>query len=231
MKIFFIIILAFFSTNSFGQKWENVKGKPKDLKESFEYLDKMLDDTTKYTYMKLPSDVVAGKLYSVGLGMWIRNNWGLWGNSDLKKYFVEKGINHPDIISGIILSEYYNYLNHRPYELKREVDSSLIQRTNKESMEKMESEIIKSIELLKYYPIDDTIAVYVSATKERFLKKKQESIRVIAKVIKHENNELIVELLKIPLNKRQSTECEAGQEINIDPYWCELIPPKNWKWN
>ncbi|HNU21722.1 MAG TPA: hypothetical protein PLF45_04650 [Bacteroidales bacterium] len=231
MKTIFIIILVFFSINSFGQEWKNVKGKPKDLKESFEYLDKMFDDTTKYTYMTLPSDVVFGKLYSFGLGMWIRNNWGLWGNSDLKKYFIENGINHPDIISGIILSEYYNYLNHIPYELKREVDSSLLQMTNKELVEKMESDMTKSNELLKYYPIDDTIVVYVTVTKKKFLKTEKESVRAIAKVIKHENSELIVELLKIPIKKKQSTNYEAGQKINVDPYWCELIPPKNWKWN
>lgn len=231
MKIIFIIILAFFSVNSFGQEWKNVKGKPNDLKESFEYLDKMFDDTTKYTYMTLPSDVVSGNLYSFGLGMWIRNNWGLWGNSDLKKSFVEKGISHPDIISGIIFSEYYNYLNHNPYELKREVDSSLLQLTNIELMEKMESEMTKPSELLKYYPIDDTIATYVTVTKKRFLKKEKESVRAIAKVISHENNELIVKLLKIPLDKKQSTEYLIGQEIKVSPYWCELIPPKNWKWN
>jgi len=231
MKIIFIIILAFFSINSFGQEWKNVKGKPKDLEECFEYLNKMFDDTTKYTYMTLPSDVVSGKLYSFGLGMWIRNNWGLWGNSELKKYFVENGINHPDISSGIILTEYHNYLNHRPYELKREVDSSLLKLNDKELIEHLESKMTKPIDLLKFYPVDDTIVVYVSATEKRFLKKEKKSIRAIAKVIKHKNNELIVELLKIPLDKKQSTVYEVGQEINVDPYWCELIPPKNWKWN
>ena len=95
----------------------------------------------------------------------------------------------------------------------------------------MESDMTKSNELLKYYPIDDTIIVYVSATKKRLFKKEKESVRVIAKVIKHENSELIVELLKIPINKKQSTAYEVGQAINVDPYWCELIPPKNWKWN
>ena len=103
--------------------------------------------------------------------------------------------------------------------------------TNKELVEKMESDMTKSNELLKYYPIDDTIVVYVTVTKKKFLKTEKESVRAIAKVIKHENSELIVELLKIPIKKKQSTNYEAGQKINVDPYWCELIPPKNWKWN
>ena len=115
MRNLLIILFLIFHFNSIGQEIERVKGKPKNLEESFYFLDKMFDDTTKYTYMTLPSDVISGKLYSFGFGMWIRNNWGLWGNSDLKKYFVENGITHPDISSGIILTEYYNYLNHTPY--------------------------------------------------------------------------------------------------------------------
>lgn len=231
MKNVLVIILILISFSTIAQKWTNVKGKPKDLKESFEYLDKMFDDTTKYTYMTLPSDVVSGKLYSFGLGMWIRNNWGLWGNSDLKKFFIENGVTHPDFSSGIILSEYYNYLNHEPFEIKREVDSTLLNMTDKELTEHMESERTKSSDLLKFYPVNDTIVVYVSATEKRFLKKEKKNIRALAKVIKHKNNELIVELLKIPIDKKQYTEYEVGQEINVDPYWCELIPPKNWKWN
>ena len=42
-----LIMLISFSANT--QKWTNVKGKPKNLKESFEYLDKMFDDTTIHT--------------------------------------------------------------------------------------------------------------------------------------------------------------------------------------
>ena len=231
MKNVLVIILILISFSTIAQKWTNVKGKPKDLKESFEYLDKMFDDTTKYTYMTLPSDVVSGKLYSFGLGMWIRNNWGLWGNSDLKKFFIENGVTHPDFSSRIILSEYYNYLNHEPFEIKREVDSTLLNMKDKELKEHMESERTKSADLIKFYPVNDTIVVYVSATEKRFLKKEKKNIRALAKVIKHKNNELIVELLKIPLDKKQYTEYEVGQEINVDPYWCELIPPKNWKWN
>ena len=180
--------------------------------------------------MTLPSDVVAGNLYSFGFGIWIRNNWGFWGNSDLKKYFVKNGITHPDIISGIILSEYYNYLNYLPYKLKREVDSSLLQMDNKEFIEYMESKMTKSTDLLKYFPINDTIAVYVAVTEKRFFKKGNTSVRAIGRVIKHENDELIVKLIKIPLGKKQTTEYKIEQEISEDPHWCELIPPKNYKW-
>lgn len=43
-------------------------------------------------------------LYHFGIGMWVRNNWGLWsGKSRLLPYFKKKGITHPDNMSGVIL--------------------------------------------------------------------------------------------------------------------------------
>jgi hypothetical protein len=44
------------------------------------------------------------------LGMWIRNNWGLWAGSRLATYFDEQGIHHPDDMSGVILRCYYHYV-------------------------------------------------------------------------------------------------------------------------
>jgi len=45
------------------------------------------------------------------LGMWLRNNWGLWsgyqeGPNELVKFFNEQGIYHADDMSGIILACY-----------------------------------------------------------------------------------------------------------------------------
>jgi hypothetical protein len=44
------------------------------------------------------------------LGLWIRNNWQLWGGSRLSKYFNKMGIFHPDDMSEIILKSYDRYL-------------------------------------------------------------------------------------------------------------------------
>ena len=49
-----------------------------------------------------------------GLGMGIRNTWGLWGDSRLAKYFKKHGIKHPDNMSGIILDAYVNHLKGKP---------------------------------------------------------------------------------------------------------------------
>ena len=47
--------------------------------------------------------------YHFGFGMYLRNNWGLWGGSRLQKYFFDRGISHPDNMSGIILKHYYDW--------------------------------------------------------------------------------------------------------------------------
>ena len=46
----------------------------------------------------------------MSLGMWIRNNWGLWGGSRLQKYLFDIS-DHPDGMSSIILEYYYDWLH------------------------------------------------------------------------------------------------------------------------
>jgi len=56
------------------------------------------------------------------LGRWIRNNWGLWSaDSDLYNWFKERGITHPDDISGIILTSFWRRLNDKPLELEEQI--------------------------------------------------------------------------------------------------------------
>lgn len=44
------------------------------------------------------------------LGRWIRNEWGLWGESDLKKIMLDKGVEHPDDMSDYIIQCFINHL-------------------------------------------------------------------------------------------------------------------------
>ncbi len=59
-------------------------------------------------------------LYHHGLGTWIRNNWGLWEGSRLSVWFQKKGIEHPDIMSGIILTSFWRHLNGKPIGLEEQ---------------------------------------------------------------------------------------------------------------
>ena len=83
---------------------------PANLLECFVELDKQLSEIDKKEMLALPKrdDMIR---YHHSLGMWIRNNWGLWGGSRLQKYFTDRGIAHPDNMSGIILDHYHDWLH------------------------------------------------------------------------------------------------------------------------
>ena len=86
---------------------------PKDLAECFSVLKKRLrpEDIAKF---KAGSVAGTGR-YHFGLGMWMRNEWGLWGGSRLAKYFRKNsertGVRHPDDISGLILIAFWHHLH------------------------------------------------------------------------------------------------------------------------
>ncbi|MBK8465823.1 MAG: hypothetical protein IPL32_08330 [Chloracidobacterium sp.] len=79
---------------------------PANLGECFPELDKLLDEVDKNEILQSPN--MSG--YHHGLGMWMRNNWGLWGTSRLQKYFTDRGVSHPEYMSGIILDHYGNWV-------------------------------------------------------------------------------------------------------------------------
>lgn len=90
---------------------------PKNLEECFIELNKLLKpkDVEAIRNLKSKDEM---SLYHFGLGMWLRNNWGLWGGSRLQQYFIKKNIDHPDNMSGIILSYYYDWLHGKHDEWK-----------------------------------------------------------------------------------------------------------------
>ena len=92
---------------------------PEDLESAFKELSSMLSPIL-IDEMKNNSeeDMIQ---YHRGLGMWLRNNWGLWGSSKLSNYFKNIGINHPDDMSGIILDSYWRKLNDVPINLDQQV--------------------------------------------------------------------------------------------------------------
>ncbi|AQX09187.1 DUF6794 domain-containing protein [Elizabethkingia ursingii] len=86
---------------------------PKNLYECNIELDKTLNFESK---KKLAESTNSFEFNSHmgGLGMWIRNNWGINGGSRLLKYFhdrnIGKGVFGNDSISGTIIEEYIKWL-------------------------------------------------------------------------------------------------------------------------
>jgi hypothetical protein len=91
---------------------------PKDLQDCFVQLDKMLltKSKTEIKALKNKSETIK---YHHGLGMTLRNSWGLWGGSRLQKYFLYKKLNHPDEMSALILEYYYDWLNDKNADWKK----------------------------------------------------------------------------------------------------------------
>lgn len=93
---------------------------PRDLQDCFKQIDSFWSDSTKLKVKQWTENEFAGRVH-LGFGMWMRNNWQLWGGSRLSKYFNEMGITHPDDMSGIILNSYHRYLNDSEIKLDEQI--------------------------------------------------------------------------------------------------------------
>lgn len=87
---------------------------PADLPDCIQQLDSMLRAEDKDYIRKNGSGAV-----HFSLGMWMRNEWGLWRGSRLKTYFNDNGIYHPDDMSGVILDCYVKHLRGEEVNYKR----------------------------------------------------------------------------------------------------------------
>jgi len=96
---------------------------PVNLADCFAQLDTLLPDSLRAELTLLSRDEFISKTH-FGLGLWLRNNWQLWGGSRLSTYFRDKGIFHADDMSGIILTSYHRHLNHQDIGLAEQIASS-----------------------------------------------------------------------------------------------------------
>ncbi|MDD2192766.1 MAG: hypothetical protein PHO12_09545 [Bacteroidales bacterium] len=85
---------------------------PKNIEDCFLTLDHYLPDEDK-EHLKSLQHRDSTIHYHFSLGMYLRNNWGLWQGSRLEKYFRDRGVKHPDSMSGLIIEYYYDWLNNR----------------------------------------------------------------------------------------------------------------------
>lgn len=93
---------------------------PNDLDEAHaDLLRRLPKETIEEMKSGTEDDMIK---YHFGLGMWMRNNWGLWqGGSSLAAYFNQLGIFHPDDMSGTILDTFWCKLNNQPFRLEERV--------------------------------------------------------------------------------------------------------------
>ncbi|WP_243346019.1 DUF6794 domain-containing protein [Parabacteroides sp. FAFU027] len=118
-RLTILLFGLFILTGLIAQKPDN-KYKPKNLDEAISQLDILLTEKDKKDiYDMTEKDYTTNSHFSTG--MWIRNNWGLWGGQELAKYFNGLGIYHPDDMSGIILCSYYRHIHNQDYKLEEQI--------------------------------------------------------------------------------------------------------------
>lgn len=102
--------------------YEYLNGKyiPENLNECFEQLNSILT-LKEIEEIKLKKEDDFKSNSHFGLGLWIRNNWGLWQGSRLYHFFKIKGFSHPDDMSEIILTSYYRNLNGIEIQLEEQI--------------------------------------------------------------------------------------------------------------
>ncbi len=62
--------------------------------------------------------------YHMGLGISIRNSWGLWAGGPLAKHMQELGFTHPDDMSGVILETFWCKRHGKDFRLKERAEAS-----------------------------------------------------------------------------------------------------------
>jgi len=92
---------------------------PKDLGEAISELDERFPDEEKEFITSNPESCMIE--YHSNVGRRIRNEWKLWEGGPLKDWFISKGIDHPDDMSGIMLNSYWRYKNQKPLELDKQI--------------------------------------------------------------------------------------------------------------
>jgi hypothetical protein len=131
MRRFLILIVAVLccQAHSTCQSADTIDVRlPRTVSDAHERLVKLLPDSVlRRMRSGTEEDMVQ---YHFGLGMWMRNNWGLWTrNSGLYKFFDSAGVHQPDDMSGIILSTFWCRLNNHDQEIQRRIDESVHQET------------------------------------------------------------------------------------------------------
>ena len=105
---------------------ERIEGTyiPKDIDEAIDSLDTILSEKDK----RFIADSLSMEEFCAdahfGVGMWMRNEWGLWSGSRLQKFFTDKKVYHPDEMSHEILKAYYKKkIKGMDYSADRDIES------------------------------------------------------------------------------------------------------------
>lgn len=123
-KLAFILFIMI-SFSAFGQIECNKYGAdyiPVDLNDALDYFDCLWSEESQISFKNQEEKQAVGRIH-LETGMAIRNSWGFWrGDTEIAKYFHNLGINHPDDMSGIVLTSMHRRLNNKDLALQEQID-------------------------------------------------------------------------------------------------------------
>ncbi len=91
---------------------------PQNLDDAFKELDALLPAAARADIKLVHKDKMS--IYHHGLGMWLRNNWGLWKGLRLAQYFKALGFTHPDDMSSALLNAYWSRLHGQKSDIAKQ---------------------------------------------------------------------------------------------------------------
>lgn len=100
----------------FGEKLKN----PANLEQALYALDKMLGYEDRRAIQELDEHYISSAMHH-SLGRHLRNEWKLWGDSQLARWFNSKGIHHADDMSGIIITSYWRQQRNVPIQIEEQI--------------------------------------------------------------------------------------------------------------
>lgn len=108
---------------------------PKDIGDAFKELNRLIDASSKKTFLSINAEQAAEKLH-FSFGRWMVHNWGFYGGSRFTKYLNQINLYHPDDMSRFVIITYHRNLKRQPLEVKSLVEQLKAERAELEAEKK-----------------------------------------------------------------------------------------------
>ena len=114
---------------------------PADLGEAFSQLNKLIDANSKKKFKSVGEEQASRKLH-FSFGRWINHNWGFYGGSRFSHYLKSLKLYDPDNMSKFVIITYHRYLNGKPLEVKKLLETFTLEREKKIAEKRSKGKVI-----------------------------------------------------------------------------------------
>lgn len=119
-----LVLIGFSATyveGEFSRAQKEGSQIPTTLAEAHIELERLLssEELARIDAMMAEDEMIT---YHFGLGMYLRNNWGLWRDSQLSKHMKQLGFTHPDDMSSVILKTFWCKRHDQNFRLEERVE-------------------------------------------------------------------------------------------------------------